>query len=235
MANILTFRYVALLFLALGTSAVYAQETVMVTDKLPFGLAERYHVLKANEKIKDGTYQAYLKKTAIASGMYRQGKKVGTWHFFDPAGKIVQHYNYDRRKLIYEAAPDTAAYNIKYDFDKPNSPADTVTRAVKIGGIFYGLLPYVDKFKIDNNTMYSTQFYYGVMQLLVSPFGRLADCRLLVRSKRSNEVIDTYVLDPELLTEEEKTFIPATVNGHNVSTTIYIYCHLKNNFKISIY
>jgi len=76
---------------------------------------------------------------------------------------------------------------------------------------------------------------YAVLQLLISPIGRLAECKLLVKSKASQRTIDTYVLNNELLSEDDRAFVPASINHENTLANIYILCKIQSNGHISIF
>lgn len=212
-----------------------AQETIVVTDKIGRDMSAKYHVLKSNPAVKQGLYQAlYKKKTVVALGNYEQDKQTGIWHFYDPAGKIVQRYNYSTQKLTYLAPDDTASYTIQYAFDNKLTDTDHITKPIRVGGVFYGYLPYLKSFKIEQTGL-APQSLYGVLQLLISPIGRLAECKLMIKTKLRDHVIDRYQLNGELLKDDDRLFIPATINGENVSSTIYILCKISSNWNVSIY
>jgi hypothetical protein len=225
-----------LLFILLSIGYIaQAQETIEVSNKLSPELTEKYHVLKSNNEVKQGLYQAiYKRKTVIASGGYTEGKKTGMWHFYDPAGKVIQHYNYSTKELLYLAPQDSTKY-IEYNFDKKVTNSDRGTIPVRIGGNFYGYLPYIKLFKIASQDLYSSLSLYAILQLLISPYGRLAECKLLIKDKVDQRVVDTYILNNELLSDEDRTFVPATINHENVSATINILCKIQPDGSISIY
>jgi hypothetical protein len=228
-------------FLICISVAGYAQETIVENGKYAPGINEEYHVLKSNPNIKHGLYRAfYNRKTVIATGMYTQGKKSGTWHFYNNVGKVVQHYNFDTNKAFFLVNNELPANLIQYEFLPKPADTDSLTLPVKIGGVLYGYLPYINKFKVKNTVEYVQGSLYGILEILVSPAGRLAECKLLVRAKvwKNNQwlpdIIDSYLLNPELLSDDDKTFAPGTVNKQQVSSTIYIYCTIKPNGRIAI-
>lgn len=228
---------VILLFFLLGTGrTLYAQETIELSDNILPGLVEKYHVLKSNNEVKEGSYHAfYKKKIIVAAGNYNHNKKTGSWYFYDPTGKVIEHYNYDKKELLYEGPKDTAQYKIEYHFDKKISNGDTVSFPVRIGGPFFGYAPYIKQFKIESPVLFSPNSVYAVLQLLISPIGRLAECKLLVKSKASQRTIDTYVLNNELLSEDDRAFVPASINHENTLANIYILCKIQSNGHISIF
>lgn len=219
----------------------YGQETIIQQAKYAPGITETYHVLKTNPGIKNGIYQAlYNKKIAIATGMYTNNIKTGMWHFYNTQGKVVQHYNFDKKQALLLVRDELPPNQIQYEFlPKPND-TDTLTLPVKIGGLAYGYLPYLNKFKVKNKLEYVEGSMFGILQILVSPSGRLAECVLLVKAKIWADnywqiaTIESYELKPELLSDDDKQFIPATVNGQFVPCTIYIYCNIAPSGRVSI-
>jgi len=234
-------RAVLLTLLMCISLSIYAQETILETGKYAPGITEQYHVLKSDPKIKHGIYQAFLnKKTVIASGMYNQGKKSGTWHFYNSAGKAIQHYNFDTNKPLYLVNDELPPNRVQYEFLPKPLDTDSLNLPIKIGGVLYGYAPYINKFKVKTKAEYVEGSLFGILQILVSPAGRLAECKLLIHAKiwKDNQwlpdVIDSYVLNSELLSEDDKLFVPGTVNKQAVPSTIFIYCSIKATGHIAI-
>jgi hypothetical protein len=226
------------LFLTLFTVAQLglAQETVAVSRFHAGGIFENYNVLKSNQKVKQGLYQLITrKKTAIASGGYTNNNRSGIWHFYDQDGRVAELYNYTTKQLLYEAPVDSTKDYVEYIFDRKTTYKDTVTKPVRIGGMYYGYIPYLKLFKIDASNIYSAAPLSAFLQILVSPSGQLAECKLVVKLKQTNNIVDTYVLNNELLNADEKTFIPATINSRPVTATISIYCKINSDWGISFY
>ncbi len=200
------------------------------------GITEKYNVLKSNRKIKQGLYQQITRKNnAIVSGAYDQNKRVGIWHFYDKDGKVNELYNYTTKKLLYEAPVDSTRDYIEYFFDKKIARTDTATKPIRIGGTWFGYLPYIKLFKIDPGNFYGSAPIRAFLQMLVSPGGRLSECKLIVQLKSNNAIVDTYVLNNELLDDVDKEFIPATVNHQPVVSTISVLVKINDNWTISLY
>jgi hypothetical protein len=220
----------------------YAQETIADYNKLSPGVTEEFHVLKSDHKIKNGPYKAfYNKKILIASGNYSNNKRTGVWYFYNSMGHEIQQYDFDQKKLISGTVHELTEDFLSYEFLPKVNDSDSVIFPIKVGGLFYGYLNYVNKFKVKTDAENSENTrQHGVLQMLVSPGGRLAECTLLIKGRvlinyrPQTATIDKYQLDPELLSEDDKLFIPAKVNGVNVAVTIYIYCYIKSNGKIQI-
>lgn len=183
-------------------------------------------MIKGNGDVKEGMYQAYYKRnTAIASGKYAHGKKTGTWFFFSPKGQLLETYNYTLNKLQFEA-PEMATSDIRYLVDQQLSDTDRTTKPVKIGGRYFGYLPYLGMFQTPFQPYeVDPDYFFGVVELLISPLGRLADYKVHLVSAYYN-YDRTTVMDRNLFKEEDRQFIPATINHVPVTSRIIIKCRL---------
>lgn len=202
-----------------------AQETIVKTGKLIDGNKEIYHVLKSDAKIKQGMYQVTHKNQVIVSGMYSRNKMIGMWHYFNSRGTLLQNYDFDNRKLNYEA-PDSSSFSkFTYLYDQNIKPTDRVTKPVRIGGRYYGYFPYIKLFRLVENSVQATNLKTVIFELLISPGGNLADSKLYLNYSLSQKVLQT---DIGVLSPDDKLFIPATVNYESVSCRIRIECHVTN-------
>lgn len=224
--------YYLLSLLFLSTVNCAAQQTVERREKLYNNITEKYNVLADSPEVKHGLYQAFVnKKIAVASGQYNLGKKTGTWHFYNSVGKVVQHYNYDKQALIFEAREDTTSA-IRYVLDNPFTEKDTITKVVKAGGTYYGYLPYLKHFVLPEDLRgANTSIFYAVIELLVSPGGRLAEYKIRVISSLYN-YNKAARMNTDILAEEDKMFIPATLNDEPVSATVFINCRITSSGKL---
>lgn len=225
----------------LEASGKYDIGTIEVSDKAPQDITVKYHVLKNAYNIRHGLYQAITKKkVVIATGRYENGKRVGTWHFYNSIGKLVQHYNYDKGRPEFLGNEDPSHNIVAYEFVPKPSDSALVIPPVKVGGLLFGYLPLLTHFKVRDLGGYDTKSIYGVLQILVTPIGRMAECKLQVyRDRYYNGVpkpvlIDNYVLNNELIDEEDKKFVPAVVDKQNTSATIFVYCSITDNGSVRI-
>lgn len=225
MKSLLTVFY-SLLFVVV----CYAQETVLQTRKLTKNTQEVVNVLKTNTDIKQGLYQVrYRKNIALVSGMYTNNKKTGIWHYFDYTGKLIQNYDYDRDKITYEA-PDDDITGFKYLFDKKINNTDLVTKPIRIGGRYYGYLSYLNVFiKPDDAYGIENDNLTAFVELLISPGGHLADYNIHLVSYNYDRMLNVNL---NLLSEDDKRFVPATINHEAVSSRIAFYCHVAGNGKL---
>jgi hypothetical protein len=207
-----------------------AQATIEQKGKLYNKLTEKYYVLADSPEVKHGLYQVNYNKTIpVVSGAYTRGKKTGVWHFYDQTGKLLQHYNYDTNTLAYEA-PEGATSAIRYVIDGDFLPTDTAKKPIKAGGIFYGYLPYLRLFAVPDDLRQADNYvpFNVTLELLVSPGGKLADFKIHINSElyRYDKVANMPL---DALSEEDKTFIPATLNKKPVPIVIFIQCSINNN------
>lgn len=208
----------------------FAQETIEKKNRLTDNVTETFQVLKDNEQVKNGTYQAfYRRKTPVAMGIYTKGKKTGQWRFYDPKGRLMQIYNYDQDSLKYEATEYRAASDFVYLIDKPIADTDKVTKPIKAGGRYYGYLPYLGLYKTPFSPYeYGTNGLIAAIELLISPLGRLAEYKVHVISAYS-DYDQTITMDVKLFKEEDRKFIPATYNGQPVLSRIVIKCRITDS------
>ncbi|HEY0244124.1 MAG TPA: hypothetical protein VGC01_01055, partial [Mucilaginibacter sp.] len=158
-------------------------------------------------------------------GNYTDDKRTGVWHFFDADGQVMEHFNYDTNTLLYEAPEDTTS-NIRYVLDDKFKPTDRVTKPIKTGGRYFAYIPYLKQFKLPADMEnISHEQYVAVLELLITPLGRLADFKIHLKSAVYERVMN---INPNLLADADKTFIPASLNGEPVSCRIFIQCYLND-------
>ncbi|PTQ97982.1 hypothetical protein C8P68_103141 [Mucilaginibacter yixingensis] len=218
-------------FVSLSTISV-GQDTVSVVQKAGKNITARYRVLKNKPDVKAGLYQlAGKKNNAIAFGVYNNNKRAGIWRFFDDQSKLMQVFDYNTDTLKYEA-PEGESTTFNYVFDKKITRADLVTKPVRIGGRYYGYLPYLNLFEKPADLFDAPNSNIRVnIELLISPYGRLADFTYHV-------MIGSYARDLNVninvMNDEDKTFIPGTINGEAVPTRIFIKCVVKDKHTLEL-
>ncbi|WP_345952628.1 hypothetical protein [Mucilaginibacter sp. PAMB04168] len=213
-----------------------AQETVARERKLTPEVVEEYTVLKSNYDVMQGTYAAYLKKTLIAAGRYNNNKKVGTWSFFDSKGVVKQRFNYDDMSLTYEA-PQEQGSQITYVVDDSLKNDYKFLRPIRIGGNYYGYLPYINLVRLPaelKNLQNETEKVR--MELLVSPGGRLAEFKLRIRSVNAVDDGDDVLLNVNvnLLADEDKIYMAGKLNDNPVPVRILIPCQFYRTDRIRL-
>jgi hypothetical protein len=204
----------------------FGQDTVERKNRLPYNVIERYYVLKSDQKTKQGPYKAFLRrKTLIAMGNYKNDKRAGIWTFYESDGRLVERFNYNTNTLLNEAPLDTAG-DISYLFDAKIKESDRLTRPLKIGGSYYGFLPYVSLFKLPFSVMdVNTNSFNAYIELLISPGGRLAEYKVHL-SSALYQYKQTISMDVSLFSDEDRQFIPATLNDEPVLSRILVKCYV---------
>lgn len=220
-------------FLIILSVAANAQDTAIVIQKAGRDITARYHVLKNKTDVKVGLYQLLSKKNmAIASGRYDNNKRVGIWRFFNNTGQLMQIYNYTTDSLTYES-PEGRSKTFYYVFDKEFVKTDLITKPVRIGGRYLGYLPYLNLFEKPAELAQAPNSDVRVtIELLISPYGRLADFAYHI-SAGSDYTQDLNV-NLNIMKDEDKIFIPGSVNGEPVSTRIIIQCTVKDRHTLEL-
>jgi len=205
-----------------------AQGTLLQAQKINKDIVLVYNVLSDNKQIKDGLFQArYQKDKALASGLYKNNIRVGVWHFFNKEGILTQNYDYDQKKLTYESPDDE---NFSYAVDKDFKKTDTLTKPIRIGGRYYGYIPYLLIFKKPSDLEYfDTSTISATLELLVSPAGNLADYTVHLSGYEYRNDLNVNI---NLLDAEDKVFIPATLNGEPIASRIIIRCKLDHSGRL---
>jgi len=223
-------KILLLIFSLLYITNCFAQETIQKKNRITDNVVEKFGVLKDNEEVKDGPYEAmYRRKVPVAMGNYTKGKKTGSWRFYDPGGKLMQIYDYDNHQLKYEAKEYTGTSDFYYTIDKEIADTDRITKPIKAGGRYYGYLPYLGMYKLPFNPYeYGTYGCVAVVELLISPLGRLASYK--VRTVCNTlEYDQSITMNTKLFKEEDRQFIPATLNGEPIVSRILIRCQVKQD------
>lgn len=225
--------FFALLFIA-GNG--FAQNLQNRTRRVTPNVTEKYsYTTGTDHEILQGVYQAfYDKRNALASGKYLDDKRVGLWHFLNRKGQLVQNYNYDTKTLLYEIPEDNPAgsKSFQYVFDAELKDTDKLTKPIRIGGQYYGYIPYLASFKLPKDISSQVAAEYDVaLELLISPGGRLSDFKIHLSSDWDERVLTVNI---NRMKDEDKEFFPATLNGQPVSSRIVIQCYVTPQLSLDI-
>lgn len=181
-------------------------------------------------------YQALFQHfQPVATGMYENDKKVGTWRFYDPKGKLMQTYDYSTRLARFEAPEDTTS-NLRYLLDKDLKPGDKATKPIKTGGRYFGYLNYLQLFNLPeaykDHPEVELNEVKTTVELLISPGGRLADYKVHINNGAQDNVIK---MNTNLPNEEDRMFTPATLNGEPVACRIIIRAYITEKGHLDFY
>lgn len=227
MKNIVFFVVTLLYF-----NTCFSQDVVNRKKNLTAFVTEKYQtVIGAKNEVKQGIYQALYNKIPIATGQFTNNKKTGIWHFYSRYGQLLENYDYGTDSLLFEAREDTTSA-LRYFMDAKLTPTDRVTKPIRRGGRYYGYVPYLKQFKLPANIASDRDGYFAVLELLVSPGGRLADYKIHLKLGGGDEQI--IHIDIGVLNEEDKKFIPATLNKQPVTSRIFIQCYVNNYDEIDM-
>lgn len=221
--------YLLILTCLLAINKASAQEeTSKKTNYLTDSVKEEYHVLKSNKHIKHGLYTAvYQKDVPVATGMYDNDKQIGLWRFYDSKGILRQTYDYSAKKLIYEA-PEVVGSNLHYFADIDIDSTDVITKPIKIGGRYYGYIPYLKLFKLpDDISDIDRVKYTAQVELLISPLGRLAYYWVRITGHDGYERL--IRMNINLPNQDDKIFTPCTKNGEPIACRIIITARITDS------
>ena len=220
-------------FILFSVNYCLSQDNPEKKNRLTTDVTEKYHVLADSPTVKDGIYQAfYNRKQLIAYGNYKKGKKVGLWQFYNGRGAILETYDFDRDTIVYEAFENRRS-NLRYYVDRKLTDSDLTTKPYRMGGRYYGYLPFLMGFKAPFIPDDGTEALYTVdVELLISPLGRLADYKVSIVGPAFSQ---TITLSTAIFSEEDKKFFPAKINGKPVICRILIRCRLKADGNIDFY
>ncbi|MCJ8210936.1 hypothetical protein MUY27_14555 [Mucilaginibacter sp. RS28] len=212
---------------------VKAQETVVIKHRLTDAVKEYIEVLKTDKNIRQGVYRAMLSEgRPLAIGAYTNNVKTGTWTFYDDQKHMLQRFNYDRAELTFQAPEDTSSF-CRYVVDRDIKQGDTTTRPIRIGDRYYGYINYLKLFKLPQQLEgISNRVFTPVIELLVSPYGRLAD--FVVHLQSNIYPTQDVHMNIDALPDEDKIFIPASINREKVSCRIFITCYLTDSGQLDV-
>jgi hypothetical protein len=207
--------------LLLLCAKTFAQETEERGVRINKDLIEVYNVLKDKPEIKQGPYAAKYgkKKINVATGQYQNNKQIGLWNFYDDKGRIQQTYDYDNNKITYELGARGFTYKIDADFKSQ----DEVTGPSRIGGKFYGYLPYLAAYRRPPGMDYNSYALPATIELLITPIGNLAEYTLHIDTY---DYVKDLRVNLDLFKPEDKLFVPGKINGEGVASRIIISCNI---------
>ena len=90
-----------ILILIFVSSNSFCQELILKSNILVSGITEKYSVLKANNKIKQGDYTLVCKGDVLINGFYNKDKRDSTWIFYNQSHDTILIYDYSHSKRLY--------------------------------------------------------------------------------------------------------------------------------------
>jgi len=99
---------------------VSAQTTSRIVDDKDLNTREKYYVLKADKKIKQGRYQqsAIFSGSLLCEGYYKANLKDSLWTFYSFDRKVIEtgFYKDGKKTGIWKAFKPDGTPNVEYDF-----------------------------------------------------------------------------------------------------------------------
>ncbi|MFD0749334.1 hypothetical protein ACFQZS_04215 [Mucilaginibacter calamicampi] len=226
-------KFFILIMMFCGVQVCLAQTEVVRKNKITSQVTEKYNtVITADRQMKQGVYQAmYGKKVLLAQGKYADDKRVGLWRFFDKKQKLIQVFNYDTGKFIYEA-PEDSTSSFKYEIEAKTTDSIIITKPLKQGGRYFGFLPYLRFFKMPQELQgYDPDDMNVVIELFITSMGQVAEFKMHFVAHYYKR---TLSIDPGQLYPEDKTFKPATYNKEPISSHIFIVCQINKHGELDM-
>lgn len=232
-------KYCLLLITCLITLYSQAQEkreTITKKNWLTESVKEKFEVLKSDGTTKEGLYTAiYSPSNAIiAHGHYNDNKRVGIWHFWDTHGRLIEAVDYTTNNLLSEEAVDAISRQyILYGFDQTLKDSDRITKPLRIGGRCFGYIPYLQVYHLPRSyNDVDERLLRAQLELLISPGGRLADLKVHIIAPDNSDDVTSF--SPDIFSEDDKKFVPATINGVPVMSRIFLACRITYSGALDI-
>ena len=192
----------------------FAQDAKSVKHRLSENLYEQYTVSSSNKDQKDGLYLVYNDADKlITRGVYKDGKRSGTWRFYDDSNRIAQIYDYANAKLLFTNA-DSASY-VKTDYLFEGDTKEDSHIPVKIGGANYAFLLLYSPKSIPANITATKSDIEVIYTFSVDEAGKT---ERIFATYTSNGITEKRKLT--LRNQELLDFIPAQANGTPVKSVV---------------
>jgi hypothetical protein len=216
-----------LLFATVLSNAALAQETLARNKMIGHWFEEHYNVLKSDKNVRQGAFQAQKGAVTLATGAYTNGRPTGEWKYYNMQGKLVQVFDQDNHTLSYNDTTDVRFDG--YAFGQDVAPGDAVVPPVKLGGKTLTIFPLMSGASDVLQELYRSNGRntadYEILHLFkIDPSGRMTDHDIMYVT---NGHTKTVAANDKDLPEEHKRFVPATINGKPVSSTVSLKGHLK--------
>lgn len=176
------------------------------------GFIEHSTELKSKRGIKNGEAEVTGGRKIVAKGLYKDGEKVGRWHFFRAGDTLEQVYNYSTKKLEYNLPHP----NITVQIDSLKE-GDKVITPAKIGGTRFGLVYLFNKYQIPDAIRRTKGQYDLLFIFQLNREGQL----IKYETRFVNAYLDhSYEVNLKKLKPEDLAFTPAKLNGENIKSTL---------------
>lgn len=200
-------------------SAAYAQETKEVTGQ-DNAFTEKYSVLKADKRTKQGPYRQYFRETLIEKGDYSQGNRIGVWEFYDMRGNLDQKFDYTAQQVQYSAnydRPDSLQTLYMVISHTDTSYVQLAKPPVPIGGSSQLARTLMTNLPYPISAQRAGKQGTVAVQYLVDEIGKFRPVRV-IRSSGDRDMDEEALRVINLYGVLQ--WVPAELNGRKVSTMI---------------
>lgn len=203
--------------LLLAPLAAIAQDKV-VKKKISLNLTEEYRVSAADKSLRQGLYMVTdADGNAVVRGKYDNGKKVGTWLFYNPDNKLAQQFDYNSGKLLY-TNQDSGSY-VRTDYSIKADDKAEVQAPVKIGGSTLAFLSFYNSKDIPASITKEKSDIEIKYTIDVKQDGQIGD---VYAEYESNGMSEKRKLQIRPNSSGLLDFIPAKIDGKAVDSKVVL-------------
>src|ERR1700761_2893849 len=207
------------LLLPAATIAAVAQDHQTNKKTLSRHLREVYNVRKTDWKIKDGPYSVINDAGfPVVKGAYANGKKTGTWSYYDNNGTLVQQYDFDHNSLVSNDTDSISVVHSDYQIPQGVEDSTKLRPPYKIGGAEYGFYLLYDERDIPPTVKSASGRAEMTYVLTIDEKGQLESYTLLFGGENFNDITERRSVKG--LPAEALEYSAATIAGQPVRSKI---------------
>ena len=172
----------------------------------------------------------YSSNVLKCQGFYKQGKRVGTWNFYDEYKKdIIQKYNYDTKKLMMsKECNSNNIYEVYIDSNLIETKLDCPPSFLGGKNLLIKNLIQRFTFTFDSNKPKGKPLDISdKVSILINKDGSLS--KINIKSTKSDTDLKTF-LEKEFSSikkEYEGKWLPAELNGKKINAYLNIILNTK--------
>ncbi|MES2447249.1 MAG: hypothetical protein V4546_08705 [Bacteroidota bacterium] len=179
----------------------------MRSKTIAYGFYEHFTELKSKKGIKNGYAEVKEGSDIVATGSYKNDKKIGRWRYFKK-DTLQQLYNYNTNTIEHQVNDE----KLKYIIDSLKD-GDKLIYPSKIGGSYYGFRFLGPLYTIPHQIR-KTQGKFPIYFIFhLNQKGTVMNLKIKTINGRNQ-----YMQEVNLskLNDEQLSFTPAMVNGKAV-------------------
>ncbi len=169
----------------------------------------RTDLFRSNKKVWQEPSDSPYKNVIVAKGIYKDGKRVGTWVFTSDIPGVIDSYNYDENIVLIDLTSEKKMENaVNHGINRSCS----LVKRVKIGGFLCSIPPLI--FRPELPEAIQERFPDGweldcSHTFILGLTGAIIKHEILVKYENIEK---GYVWDKDMPDTEFKRFIPACYN-----------------------